>query len=103
MHGSENYCRPSRFIDEMPAKYLEEIRPRTSSRQPWVPARPSPSAAMGDTSWPFKLGQTVMHPKFGEGAVIAFEGSGEHTRVHVNFLDVGAKWLVLAYANLKAA
>jgi DNA helicase-2/ATP-dependent DNA helicase PcrA len=32
---------------------------------------------------------------------MAFEGSGEHTRVHVNFLDAGAKWLVLAYANLQ--
>ena len=54
------------------------------------------------SSWPFKLGQAVLHPKFGEGTVMSFEGSGEHTRVHVNFLDVGAKWLVLAYANLQA-
>ena len=48
------------------------------------------------------MGQAVIHNKFGEGTVIAFEGSGEHTRVHVNFLDAGAKWLVLAYANLQA-
>ena len=33
---------------------------------------------------------------------MAFEGSGEHTRVHVNFLHAGAKWLVLAYANLQS-
>jgi len=103
MFGSENFCRPSRFIDEMPAELLEEIRPRTSSRQPWVPARPSRVAGPGDQNWPFKLGEAVVHPKFGEGAVMAFEGSGEHTRVHVNFLDAGAKWLVLAYANLQAA
>ena len=44
-----------------------------------------------------------MHPKFGEGTVLAFEGSGEHTRVHVNFAAAGAKWLVLAYANLQSA
>ena len=101
MHGSENFCRPSRFIDEIPAEYLEEIRPRTSSRQPWVSARPSASPP-GAEDWPFKLGQVVVHPRFGEGTVMSFEGSGEHTRVHVNFLDVGAKWLVLAYANLQA-
>jgi DNA helicase-2/ATP-dependent DNA helicase PcrA len=105
MHGSEKFCRPSRFIDEIPAKVLEEIRPRTSSRQPWVPARPSrsPSAIPGltDQDWPFKLGQAVLHSKFGEGTVMSFEGSGEHTRVHVNFLHAGAKWLVLAYANLQ--
>jgi len=104
MFGSENFCRPSRFIDEMPSKFIEEIRPRTSSRQPWVPARPaSPTASAGLTlkDWPFRLGQSVTHSKFGEGTVMAFEGSGEHTRVHVNFLDTGAKWLVLAYAKLQ--
>ena len=42
-----------------------------------------------------------MHAKFGEGTVVSFEGSGEHTRVQVNFLDAGAKWLVLAYAKLQ--
>jgi DNA helicase-2/ATP-dependent DNA helicase PcrA len=101
MHGSENFCRPSRFIDEMPAEFLEEIRPRTSSRQPWVPARPSSAPGVVDQDWPFKLGQVVMHAKFGEGTVVSFEGSGEHTRVQVNFLDAGAKWLVLAYAKLQ--
>ena len=28
------------------------------------------------------------------------EGSGAHARVQVNFESAGAKWLVLAYANL---
>jgi DNA helicase-2/ATP-dependent DNA helicase PcrA len=102
MFGSENFCRPSRFIDEMPAEFLEEIRPRTASRQPWVPARPSRSAGLSQQEWPFRLGQAVLHNKFGEGTVMAFEGSGEHTRVHVNFHHAGAKWLVLAYAKLQA-
>ena len=102
MHGSQNFCRPSRFIDEIPAGFLEEVRPRTASRQPWVPARPTPVAGSVDEELPFKLGQTVVHPKFGQGAVMAFEGSGEHLRVHVNFPQAGAKWLVLTYANLQA-
>ena len=50
--------------------------------------------------WPFPLGQSVSHKKFGNGTVISFEGSGEHARVQVNFNRAGAKWLVLAYANL---
>ena len=49
-----------------------------------------------------RLGQRVLHPKFGEGMVTAFEGSGEHSRVQVRFMDAGEKWLVLAYANLQA-
>ena len=34
MHGSENFCRPSRFIDEMPSELLEEIRPRMATSRP---------------------------------------------------------------------
>ncbi|MBT8061020.1 MAG: ATP-binding domain-containing protein, partial [Gammaproteobacteria bacterium] len=102
MFGSENFCRPSRFIDEMPAELIEEVRPRVSASRPYVPARAGGAVAPVDSDWPFSLGQAVVHPKFGEGTVVAFEGSGEHTRVHVNFAAAGAKWLVLAYARLEA-
>jgi DNA helicase-2/ATP-dependent DNA helicase PcrA len=102
MFGSQRHCRPSRFIDEMPSELLEEIRPRIAVQRPYIPARPTgPSSEQGQ-NWPFRLGHAVVHSKFGEGTVMAFEGSGEHTRVHVNFTDTGAKWLVLAYANLQA-
>jgi DNA helicase-2/ATP-dependent DNA helicase PcrA len=101
MHGSENFSRPSRFIDEMPSELLEEIRPRISSSRPYRPARPTTTTRLRDDDWPFRLGQVVAHAKFGEGTIMAFEGSGEHTRIHVNFRDTGAKWLVLAYAKLE--
>jgi DNA helicase-2/ATP-dependent DNA helicase PcrA len=32
--------------------------------------------------------------------VIDYEGNGAHARVQVQFDEVGAKWLVMAYANL---
>jgi DNA helicase-2/ATP-dependent DNA helicase PcrA len=44
----------------------------------------------------------VRHASFGEGVVVDAEGSGAHARVQVNFENAGAKWLVLAYANLTA-
>ena len=47
-----------------------------------------------------RLGQRVAHASFGEGIVVDSEGSGTHARVQVNFESAGAKWLVLAYANL---
>jgi DNA helicase-2/ATP-dependent DNA helicase PcrA len=106
MHGSENYSRPSRFINELPSERLQEIRPRVASNRPWVPSsRPAPVAKIKPVKgqdWPFRLGQGVSHRKFGEGTVLAFEGSGDHTRVQVNFAHAGMKWLVLAYANLEA-
>ena len=37
------------------------------------------------------------------GVVMDAEGGGAHARVQVNFESGGAKWLVLAYANLTPA
>ena len=102
MFGSESHCRPSRFLNEIPSGLIQEIRPRMQVQRPWVgarsPAYPKPSNIKQD--WPFHLGETVNHKKFGTGTVISFEGSGEHTRIQVNFNRAGAKWLVVAYANL---
>jgi DNA helicase-2/ATP-dependent DNA helicase PcrA len=108
MHGSESFSRPSRFIEEIPEELVEEVRPRIAVQRPYVHAGRRPSERVSRThvpnqEWPFQLGQPVMHKKFGEGTVMAFEGQGEHTRVQVNFSQAGAKWLVLAYANLQPA
>ena len=101
--GQENYPQPSRFIHEIPAELTEAVRPMVYSgiskmRQSRVA---TPASATSDT--PFPLGTTVRHPKFGEGCVLALEGSGEHRRILVNFTDAGEKWLVLAYAKLEKA
>ena len=48
-----------------------------------------------------RLGQRVIHDKFGEGVILNYEGNGSSSRVQVNFSS-GSKWLVTAYANLKA-
>ncbi len=103
MYGREHYHSPSRFIRELPPEYLEEIRLRSSvSRAPAsVPVNARLRQGFQQTSEAgFKLGQRVMHKKFGEGTVLNFEGSGEHARVQVNFDDYGLKWLVVTFANL---
>jgi DNA helicase-2/ATP-dependent DNA helicase PcrA len=105
MYGSENHNRPSRFLDEIPSELIQEIRPRMQVQRPWAnPRAPDNRATKSNIKqdWPFQLGESVTHRKFGNGTVISFEGSGEHTRVQVNFNRVGAKWLVLAYANLSS-
>jgi len=103
MYGSENHCRPSRFLDEIPSGLIEEIRPRMQTQRSWAspraPQYKTPTSNIKQ-EWPFQLGESVNHKKFGSGTVISFEGSGEHARVQVNFNRAGAKWLVLAYANL---
>ena len=47
------------------------------------------------------LGQKVVHPTFGLGVVLNYEGSGESARVQINFEKAGSKWLVLAFAKLE--
>jgi DNA helicase-2/ATP-dependent DNA helicase PcrA len=103
MFGSQNYNRPSRFLKEIPSELIEEIRPRMQAQPSWAsrkaPEYKTPTSNIKQ-DWPFQLGANVSHKKFGVGTVISYEGSGEHARVQVNFHRAGAKWLVLAYANL---
>jgi DNA helicase-2/ATP-dependent DNA helicase PcrA len=100
LHGSENYPAPSRFLREIPADLVEEVRARPSVSRPYAPAAGALSAAQEASG--FRLGQRVRHPRFGEGVVLNAEGQGNGARVQVNFEDAGAKWLVVAYANLQA-
>jgi DNA helicase-2/ATP-dependent DNA helicase PcrA len=50
----------------------------------------------------FKLGQRVMHDKFGEGTILSFEGEGEKAQVEIRFRHSGVKRLVLGLAKLQA-
>ncbi len=104
LHGSDYYPMRSRFLAELPAERVNEIRMRGTVSRAVSPGRERerPAAAMVDEASPsgLKLGQSVAHPKFGEGVVLSYEGDGPHARVQVNFDAVGAKWLVVAYANL---
>jgi len=98
LYGEEKYTRPSRFVREVPAEFIEEIRLRGGVSQPAFHGGGAVTAAPDG----LRLGQRVMHPKFGEGVLLAYEGQGAQARVQVNFDHVGSKWLVLAYANLTA-
>ena len=99
LHGTETYNRPSRFLHELPRELLHEVRPRVQVTRPLYAGR---FVDDGGDAAPIKLGQRVRHASFGEGVVVDAEGSGAHARVQVNFENAGAKWLVVAYANLVA-
>ncbi len=103
LYGQEKFHALSRFVREIPADCLQEVRLRNTVTRPAMVGRPNESMFSQDSAQQsgFSLGQRVRHPKFGEGIVMNSEGTGHHTRVQVNF-DEGAKWLVLAYAPLEA-
>ncbi len=103
LYGREMFHRPSRFIKELPADCLEEIRLKAKVTRT-IPNGRFSQDRVQDTfnQTGFRLGQRVLHPKFGEGVVLNYEGAGAQSRVQVNFDDGGAKWLVTAYARLEA-
>ncbi len=96
LHGSETFNTPSRFIREIPAELLQEVRLHTTVSRP---VSSLTQAQVPDTE--LSLGQRVYHQIFGEGVVLNFEGRGASARVEVNFDTEGSKWLVLQYANLQ--
>jgi DNA helicase-2/ATP-dependent DNA helicase PcrA len=113
MHGVDSYGAPSRFIAEIPADLVEEVRPRVQVTRPtYSPGRPAaygqpraaqtqPQRFFDEVPGGLKLGQRVRHAKFGDGVVLGLEGQGSNARVQVNFERQGSKWLMLGYANLE--
>ncbi|WP_282177187.1 DNA helicase II [Vibrio nereis] len=102
LYGQDKYHKPSRFIRELPETCLDEVRMKAQVSRPASSGRFSQTVvkeSFNETG--FSLGARVMHPKFGEGTIINFEGSGPQSRVQVAFNGEGIKWLVTAYAKLE--
>ncbi|OAN19178.1 DNA helicase II [Photobacterium jeanii] len=103
LYGKDNYHKPSRFIREIPEQYIEEVRMKAQVSRPASSGRFSQTVVNDNFNQTgFSLGQRVQHPKFGEGTIINFEGSGAQSRVQVAFNGEGIKWLVTQYAKLEA-
>jgi DNA helicase-2/ATP-dependent DNA helicase PcrA len=98
LYGIDTYGQPSRFISELPAELIEEIRPRLQVSRPLFVKR---SSTLEETPSSMRMGSRVRHTKFGDGVVLNFEGNGPHARIQVNFEGQGTKWLMLSYANLE--
>ena len=101
MNGMQSHNWPSRFLDEVPAECLEEVRMGGAVSRPFRAQAGNGADDPLDERPGVRIGQMVRHAKFGEGIVLQAEGSGERARVQVNFAGAGSKWLMLAYANLE--
>jgi DNA helicase-2/ATP-dependent DNA helicase PcrA len=118
--GHTSYRDPSRFLSELPPEALEDVRPRISVSRPLYTApgpaivrsasaleasetrrRSRAAAPLAGEDVPMRLGARVRHPKFGEGTILRFEGTGESRQVHVNFENAGQKWLMYELARLE--
>ena len=131
LHGQTRYNLPSRFLEEIPEGVTKWLTPRHAGQRAreamraatrgWgVPrkmafgaaaatdaggARGGPGGqfgAMGADNG-FRIGQNVVHPKFGSGVIVDAEGQGTDARLQVNFGREGVKWLAVSVAKLQAA
>ena len=108
LHGQTRYNLPSRFLDEVPEELVKWLTPRAGRGGFAVPSAPTsfgstPRRSESSGGSGFRIGQSVMHPKFGLGVIVNAEGGGTDARVQVNFGVAGMKWLALAVAKLEAA
>ena len=106
LHGQIRYGIPSRFLDEIP----DELMKRLNSRQVQKPNMANhygsgysttAQSSSQQSSMPWKIGQAVLHAKFGQGVVVSYEGNANDMRVQVNFGREGLKWLAMEYAKLE--
>ena len=124
-YGEIVFCEPSRFLDEIDPKYLDQPRktphqfggnqpaPKGLTFSPPPPAftrKPMNLKKIGtetgqvtDTGAQedIRAGMIVEHQRFGTGKVLNVEGSGPNKKTTVFFEGVGQKQLLLQYARLK--
>jgi DNA helicase-2/ATP-dependent DNA helicase PcrA len=113
LHGQSRYNMRSRFFDELPEDSLKWLSPRVqpqwlsgAQKAAWVDAPESGNnqiaqtfSSRKDTGW--RVGQSVLHQKFGEGVIVNIEGSGTQARASINFGKNGMKLLDLGVARLE--
>ncbi len=102
IYNQENYQRPSRFLNELPADTCSRIsntHSHNSNQAYQHSAIRSMNSSMQKSPW--RLGDHVKHERFGFGVVLNAEGQGETGRVQVKFSDHGVKWLLTDYAKLE--
>lgn len=118
LHGQTRYNLRSRFLEEIPTelvKWLTPPNPRSAAGGAMggmgggyfkpstsAPIQRAPRPSFASLPNGLKIGQSVSHAKFGQGVIVAAEGSGTDAKVQVNFGAAGVKWLLLAVAKLEA-
>ncbi|WP_293005265.1 UvrD-helicase domain-containing protein [Nitrosomonas sp.] len=111
LHGQTRYNIASRFFDEIPQSCLKWLQPtprslntsyysNSANQTAANVLRASSNIQSRSASSAWRIGQNVMHAKFGVGVIVSCEGCGSDARVQVNFDHVGMKWLLLEYAKL---
>ncbi|MFP3019106.1 MAG: DNA helicase II [Arsenophonus sp.] len=99
VHGKEFFCLPSRFISELQAEYIKEIRSYAPISRSIIYQRIDTIINQNNTV--YTIGKQVRHPKFGKGTIINLKGDGNHSCLQVAFQSNKIKWFLAIYAKLE--
>jgi DNA helicase-2/ATP-dependent DNA helicase PcrA len=103
LYGRETPASKSRFLRELPAELLEEVRPKREVSRPMTAKSSSfsitnlPKEMQSESS--YRLGQRVEHESFGAGVILKMEGEGKTERALIKFSD-DSRWLMTLYTKL---
>ncbi len=126
-YGELSYSSRSRFLEEIDAALIQAEGGARAPAKPYrrpagpvagVQAHRKPKTVPDDAekyfsdvtpeyenesqdSFHAKVGSRVIHESFGNGRILALDGSGDNARAVVEFESVGRKNLMLKYANLR--
>ncbi len=115
IYGGSQYTRPSRFLNEIPADYINSVVKRQEEHSSTSVGASSKSMfadifnkkAFDVRSKPVNLdyspGDVVTHRKFGKGMILSVTPEGNDIRIEIAFDDVGTKSLMGTFAKLKKA
>lgn len=99
LHGQVRYGIPSRFLDEIPDTLLKRLNSKPAPK-PYATGG-NYQATPSSQQYPFKIGQSVRHAKFGDGVVVSYEGNASDLAIKINFGRQGLKTLMMEYAKLE--
>ena len=115
-HGQRVYNMPSRFLKEIPSKFIERSEDGLTVKKAeggfgfekpvqYNPAKrvinPYKMPEPKNVSLDFTVGDNVKHIKFGIGQVKDMTPAGADYEITVDFINAGTKKLMSKFANLK--
>ncbi len=115
MYGGSVYSKASRFLDEIPVKYVEVIE---TDRGPKTAVGVKTSKSQSDlfrevferkatnqreitVEYDLKAGDMVTHKKFGKGMILSVTPAGNDVKLEIVFDEAGTKSLMGSFAKLK--
>ncbi len=116
MYGGSTYSKASRFLEEIPAEFINTIESKTPKATQGARTTQSEmfdklferkkttlATPVAENSFEFKAGDMVEHRKFGKGMILSVTPSGNDVKLEIVFDEVGTKSLMGSFAKLKKA